>query len=71
MFRVTKMLPFNFNFLATYFNCVVILQLKINFFFKYLPSSGIAPCVGTIGMVQTPTLDVALLCSSRAGADLG
>ena len=31
-------------------------------FFSYRPSSGIAPCVGTIGMVHmTPTLDAALL----------
>ena len=41
------------------------------FFFKYPPSSGIAPCVGTAGTVQTPTLDAALLSSSRADADLG
>ena len=40
------------------------------FFFKYPPSSEIAPCVGTAGMVQTPKLDAALLSSSRAGADL-
>ena len=51
-------------------------------FFSYRPSSGIAPCVGTIGMVHmTPTLDAALLyvvhrdgvttTSSRAGTDLG
>ena len=40
-------------------------------FFLYLLSSGIAPCVGTAGMVQTPTLDAALHSSSRAGADLG
>ena len=32
------------------------------------PSSGIASCVGTAGTV---TLDAALLCSSRAGSDLG
>ena len=40
-------------------------------FFKYPPSSGIAPCVWTAGTVQTPTLDAAQLSSSRAGADLG
>ena len=39
--------------------------------FFYLPSSGTDSCVGTAGMVQTPTLDGALLSSSRAGADLG
>ena len=41
------------------------------YFFKYPASSGIAPCVGTAETVQTPTLDTALLSSSRAGADLG
>ena len=46
-------------------------EYTIIFFFKYVPSSGIAPCVGPAGTVQTPTLDVALLSSSRAGADLG
>ena len=40
-------------------------------FFLYPPSSGIAPCVGTAGTVQTPTLDSALLNSSRSGAVLG
>ena len=42
-------------------------------FFSYLPSSGIASCVGTAGTVlyMTPTLDSALLCSSRVGSDLG
>ena len=39
--------------------------------FFYPPSFGIAPCVGTAGKVQTPTLDAALFSSSRAGADLG
>ena len=45
--------------------------IHLTLFFWYPPSSGIAPCVGTAGMVQTPTLDVALRSSSRAGADLG
>ena len=51
------------------------------YFFSYLTSSGIAPCVGTVGTVHmTPTLDVALLyvvnhdrvttTSSRTGTDL-
>ena len=31
---------------------------KLTSFFKYSPSSGIAPCVGTAGTVLTPTLDV-------------
>ena len=43
----------------------------ILYFILYPPSSGIAPCVGTAGMVQTTTLDAAMLSSSRAGADLG
>ena len=40
------------------------------FLFQYPPSYGIATCVGTAGTVQTPTLDAAVLSSSRAGADL-
>ena len=43
----------------------------IFFTFFYPPSSGIAPCVGTAGRYMTPTLDAALLSSSRACADLG
>ena len=41
------------------------------FLIQYPPFSGIAPRVGTTEVVQTPTLDSALLCSSRAGTDLG
>ena len=41
------------------------------FFFFVSASTGIAPCVGTVRTVQTPTLDEALLSCSRAGADLG
>ena len=44
---------------------------KLSRFFLYLPTSGIAPCVGTAGTVHDTTLDLALLCSSKAGADLG
>ena len=39
-------------------------------FFCIRPPPGLLR-VGTAGTVQTPTLDLALLSSSRAGADLG
>ena len=39
--------------------------------FLYAPSPGIASCVGTAERYMTPTLDAALLYSSRAGSDLG
>ena len=45
----------------------VIPLTKNNSFYLYPPFSGIASCVGTTEVVQTPTLDSALLCSSRAG----
>ena len=41
------------------------------FFFLFLPSSGISPCVWTIwAVVLPPTLGAALLCSSWAGSDM-
>ena len=46
----------------------------LSIFSSYLPSSGIAPCVGTApyGYVTvTPPHDAALLASSRVGTDLG
>ena len=39
-------------------------------FFYYPPSSGIASFFGTVVTVM-PTLDAALLYSSKAGSDLG
>ena len=42
----------------------------ISFFFSIRPPPGLLR-VRTAGTVQTPTLDTALLNSSRAGADLG
>ena len=41
------------------------------FFSSTRPSYGLLPVLGPLEVVQTPTLDSALLCSSRAGADLG
>ena len=43
----------------------------VTYFFLYLPSSGITPCVGTRVKYMTPTLDTALLISSRGGTDPG
>ena len=54
----------------TFFNILNQKEIYL-IFFLYPPSSGIAPCVLTAGTVQTPTLDTALLSSSRGGADLG
>ena len=39
-------------------------------FFCTRPFLGLLPVLGPLEVVQMPTLDSALLCSSRAGADL-
>ena len=44
---------------------------KADRFFLYPPSSGIAPMLGPLERYMTPTLDTALLYSSRMGSDLG
>ena len=41
------------------------------FFFSIRPSPGLLPVSGPLERYMTPTLDMALLSSSRAGADLG
>ena len=46
-------------------------KFKVLLFFKYLPSSRLLPVLGPLERNMTPTLDTALLCSSRAGSDLG
>ena len=54
--------------MTTHYLIAIMLVLKTSIleaFFQHPPSSGIASCVGT------PTLDTALLYSSRAGSDLG
>ena len=40
-------------------------------FFNILPPPGLLPVLGPLERYITPTLDAALLCSSRAGSDLG
>ena len=43
----------------------------IKFFFCIRPPTGFLPVLGPLERYMTPTLDVALQCSSRAGSDLG
>ena len=43
----------------------------LTFFLSIRPSPGLLPVLGPLERYMTPTLDVALLSSSRAGADLG
>ena len=40
-------------------------------FFSIRPSPELLPVLGLLEQYMTPTLDAALLCSSRAGSDLG
>ena len=40
-------------------------------FFSIWPPPELLPVLGLLERYMTPTLDVALLCSSRAGSDLG
>ena len=49
----------------------IFMNNTVNFFLTVLPSSGISPCGRTDGAVMPPTLGAALLCSSRAGSDMG
>ena len=46
-------------------------QVFFFFFFSTRPSLGLLTVLGPLEVVQIPSLDSALLCSSRAGADLG
>ena len=41
------------------------------FFFSICPPRELLPVLGPLEWYLTPTLDAALLCSSRAGSDLG
>ena len=46
-------------------------QVYIFFCFSIHPPPELLPVLGPLELYMTPTLDVALLCSSRAGSDLG
>ena len=46
-------------------------QLGPDFFLSIPPPPGLLPVLGPLERYMTPTLDTALLCSSRAGSDLG
>ena len=43
----------------------------MGFFFSIRPPPKLLPVLGRLKLYMTPTLDAALLCSSRAGSDLG
>ena len=43
----------------------------ITTFFNIRPPPKLYPVLGLLEQYMTPTLDVALLCSSRSGSDLG
>ena len=43
----------------------------LTFFFGIRPPSGLLPVLGPLEQYMMPTLDLALIISSRAGADLG
>ena len=45
--------------------------MKKKGFFSICPPPGLLPVLGPLERYMTPTLDSALLISSRAGADLG
>ena len=46
-------------------------MMSYKFFFSIRPPPGLLPVSGLLEQYMTPTLDSALLCSSRAGSDLG
>ena len=43
----------------------------IYIFLSIRPPPGLLPVLGLLERYMTPTLDAAMLCSSRAGSDLG
>ena len=49
------------------FMCVI----AVDGFFSIRPPPGLLPVLGPLERYMTPTLDAALLISSKAGADLG
>ena len=48
-----------------------VCQFFFFFFFSFHPPPELLPVLGPLERYMTPTLDVALLCSSRVGSDLG
>ena len=51
----------------------MVIGTKPYFFFNFYvhPPQELIPVLGPLERCVTPTLDAALLCSSRAGSDLG
>ena len=49
----------------------IIAESQDPFLFSIRPPPGFLPVLGPLERYMTPTLDAALLSSSRAGADLG
>ena len=45
--------------------------IQLQFFFSISPLPELLPVLGPLEWYVTPTLDAALLCSSRVGSDLG
>ena len=46
-------------------------RLTTSIVFYICPRPGLFPVLGPLEWYMTPTLDLALLCSSKAGSDLG
>ena len=61
------------NKVLSYLTCQFVLEANVFFllFFSIRPPSGLLPVLGPLEWYMTPTLDWALLITSRAGADLG
>ena len=51
--------------------CSLLTKLKETIFFCIRPPLGLLPVLGPLERYMIPTLDTALLSSSRAGTDLG
>ena len=64
---------YDFNNSANRFNCLISIVhiLFVVTFFSIRPPPELLPVLGPLERYMTPALYAALLCSSRAGSDLG
>ena len=72
-FDFAKCILLTFNYSVLSFFLLFFLKIFACFFFFFCirPPPGLLPVLGPLECYMTPTLDAALLISSRVGADLG
>ena len=70
-FSLSRVLLVDFNIVLEETDSIIIIFDYLLFFFSIRHPPGLLPVLGPLERYMTPTLDTALLSSSRAGTDLG